>query len=583
MNRIAHCVFLTLLLVVFSAAAQAKPIRVLIISGDNNHNWRQTTPEIKAVLEADGLCEVQVTEQPEQLTAAQLKPYHAIVSNYNTFRAKGEKGKERWSAEARRAYVDFVKRGGGHVVVHAGSSSFYKWPEYQKICLGTWRGGTGHGKHHAFTMRVDQEHPITRGLTPFLIFEELWHKIDMQDNATVLMSSYSSSEFKGTDRWEPSLMVDRFGKGRCVYNVLGHDAAKMKHPAFKALMRRCVQWAATGEVTLPAPKNLPTTAEQLKEAKLMPKNGGVSIPPNFKFDSSAISTTDAKYTWKVRNEIITLKHEGQTVWQFNPNRKIGKPFFHPLAVPGGPTLTWLNPPDHIWHYGLWFNWKKINGVNYWEEDRRHVSKGRTDVVELKMQTRDGGAATFEIDLAYHPHDKKTVMTEKRIIEVAPPDADGVYYMDWNCTFTAGEKDVELSRTPLPDEPGGKTWGGYGGLTLRLIDGLVEPQVTTTEGPAKFEGPGNYQGRAAAMDFNAVVAGKPYGVAICDHPENLNHPTPVYATRGKSMNFFSPAVVCLKPHVLPAGESMTLRYRVIVHPGRWDAAQLKKAHAEYVKK
>jgi hypothetical protein len=40
-----------------------------------------------------------------------------------------------------------------------------------------------------------------------------------------------------------------------------------------------------------------------------------------------------------------------------------------------------------------------------------------------------------------------------------------------------------------------------------------------------------------------------------------------------MSFFSPAVICYGPHTLPAGAVMTLRYRVIVHPGRWDRRRL----------
>ena len=38
-----------------------------------------------------------------------------------------------------------------------------------------------------------------------------------------------------------------------------------------------------------------------------------------------------------------------------------------------------------------------------------------------------------------------------------------------------------------------------------------------------------------------------------------------------MSFFSPAVLCYEPITLQAGERLTLRYRVIVHPGRWNPA------------
>ena len=48
-------------------AGAAPPLRVLIVSGANNHDWRATTPVLKAALEAGGLCQVVVTENPASL------------------------------------------------------------------------------------------------------------------------------------------------------------------------------------------------------------------------------------------------------------------------------------------------------------------------------------------------------------------------------------------------------------------------------------------------------------------------------------------------------------------------------------
>jgi hypothetical protein len=47
-----------------------------------------------------------------------------------------------------------------------------------------------------------------------------------------------------------------------------------------------------------------------------------------------------------------------------------------------------------------------------------------------------------------------------------------------------------------------------------------------------------------------------------------------------MNFFTPAVLCYEPLVLHAGGSFVLRYRVLIHPGRWDAERLKKEAARF---
>lgn len=62
---------------------------------------------------------------------------------------------------------------------------------------------------------------------------------------------------------------------------------------------------------------------------------------------------------------VRLVRDGAVVWNFELATPEGRPFFHPLTLPGGRTLTAARPADHVWHLGYWFSWKFINGVNYW--------------------------------------------------------------------------------------------------------------------------------------------------------------------------------------------------------------------------
>jgi hypothetical protein len=89
--------------------------------------------------------------------------------------------------------------------------------------------------------------------------------------------------------------------------------------------------------------------------------------------------------------------KGQPVWQFNFGSNATKPFFHPVALPGGPVLTWDQPGDHPWHRALWFSWKFINGINYWEEDpKTGVSAGRTRWSEPQIETRRDFSARIHL-------------------------------------------------------------------------------------------------------------------------------------------------------------------------------------------
>jgi type 1 glutamine amidotransferase/HEAT repeat protein len=217
--------------------AAADGLRVLIFSGQNNHNWRETTPKLKAILEADGRFAVDVTEHPEQCDAATLARYDAVVSNWNTF---GKAAVTNWPDATRAAVIDFVRKGKGFVSIHAGSSSFADWAEYQQITGAWWQlGETNHGAPHPFTVQATADHPITHGVQPFGTTDELWKKPGLHPAATVLAM--------GDD--QPVALVTQFGKGRGFTLLLGHSAAFMDNLGFQTLFTRGVQWAATGQVT----------------------------------------------------------------------------------------------------------------------------------------------------------------------------------------------------------------------------------------------------------------------------------------------------------------------------------------------
>jgi hypothetical protein len=116
-------------------------IHVVIISGQNDHNWQQTTPALVQLLEQHGNFTVDIDQHSENLTADKLNKYDVIVSNYNTFGSDATV--KQWPKQAQQAYTEFIRQGHGHVVVHAGGSSFYDWPEYHQIAA-SWAEKTKH-------------------------------------------------------------------------------------------------------------------------------------------------------------------------------------------------------------------------------------------------------------------------------------------------------------------------------------------------------------------------------------------------------------------------------------------------------
>lgn len=232
----------------------SEPVRALLLTGENNHNWRFTSRVHKETLEATGRFEVRIAEDPAAALSdpARLGEYDLIVLDYNG---------PRWGEAAERNFAEAVRSGTGVVVIHAANNAFDGWEEYESLCGLLWRDGTGHGRFHTFDVRiVDAEHPVTEGLGDLKDHpDELYHKlVNTQDAAyRVLAEAYSAPESGGSGNSEPMAIALEFGKGRVFHTPLGHvwtnvetTKASVLDPRFRTLLARGSEWAATGEVTV---------------------------------------------------------------------------------------------------------------------------------------------------------------------------------------------------------------------------------------------------------------------------------------------------------------------------------------------
>jgi type 1 glutamine amidotransferase len=264
-----------------AAPAPSAPLKALIIDGQNNHNWKETTPVLKAILEESKLFTVDVATAPPKDTAGfapKFSDYAVVISNYN--------GAE-WPQETKNAFVEYVAKGGGFVSVHAADNSFPKWPEYNAmIGVGGWGGrtekdgpyvrfkegkfvrdetpgrGGSHGKQHPYLVEIrDKNHPITMGLPEKWLHaqDELYDRLrGPAKSMNVLATAFADPKQGGSGENEPQLMVIDYEKGRVFHTTLGHSAAAMKCVGFRTTFARGCEWAATGKVTQKVPDDFPT-------------------------------------------------------------------------------------------------------------------------------------------------------------------------------------------------------------------------------------------------------------------------------------------------------------------------------------
>jgi hypothetical protein len=277
----------------------------------------------------------------------------------------------------------------------------------------------------------------------------------------------------------------------------------------------------------------------------------------------------ADYSWKRTDTTVALMTGDKVVWQLVHDAKADKPYFHPLATVDGDVITGLRPEDHVWHRGLWWSWKFINGVNYWEEDPNTLlSAGRSEITSVEVQCRDDHSASITLAVSYHPPGAPPVMTERRVLDISAPTEQGVYAIDWTSHFTVGDAEVTLGRT-APYEKKGRWGGGYAGLALR---GPVEHRQgwTFTDSNPEIAADKICNVGSRWVDFHGVFAsGATGGAAILDHPSNGGHPVPFYANL--SHPFLHPAVLWRSPLKLAAKAEVAWRYRIVVHRGPTDRA------------
>jgi hypothetical protein len=247
-----------------------------------------------------------------------------------------------------------------------------------------------------------------------------------------------------------------------------------------------------------------------------------------------------------------------------------KPYFHPLRTLAGHLLTNYQPRDHVWHRGLWFAIKFVNGKNYWEENDTfgaQVTLGPPTVDHLAT-----GATRFTSDIEWrHPEVSPPAIFERRVICLSILD-ESAYALDFDFTLTA-QADILLDRTPYT------TWGGYGGLTIRGSRSWINSNIRISDGTVT-DRPTGFLGKWAQLhgeldgDRDLIA-----GVVILDHPDNPRHPTPWYGGTGPGL-YLNAALLFHEPMTLEQGQALRLRYRVLVHDGPKDTAEIDLAWREF---
>lgn len=299
---------------------------------------------------------------------------------------------------------------------------------------------------------------------------------------------------------------------------------------------------------------------------------------------AALAPAPAQVKITQGSDRILVDVDGKPFTAFFTGADLRKPYLHPLRTASGKIVTRRYPMemvegesrDHVHHRGLWFTHGNVNGLDFWANEPSQ--KGTKGKVVLKKITalesgRKSGRIAARFDWAAVDTDK-TLLAEHRSM---------TFYSD----PTLRTIDFDIVLTAIEEVVFGDTKEGT--FAIRLAEPLNEKKGTgtmrTAEGAEKEAAV--WGKRSPWVDYRGEIEGEKLGVAIFDHPTNPRHPT-YWHSRGYGL--FAANIFGVRDFTrdkskdgslkLSPGQTLRLRYRVLIHSGGTAEANLSALYKRY---
>jgi hypothetical protein len=264
-------------------------------------------------------------------------------------------------------------------------------------------------------------------------------------------------------------------------------------------------------------------------------------------------------------------------------------YFYPLIGPGGLPMTRNYPMvkdseneahDHPHHRSLWYSHGAVNGLDFWAETGKSGKIVHDKFLAVKSGEESG---TIKSQNKWIAPDGKTTCLDERVFRVyAGPDHARIF--DYEITFKAGAEPITLGDTK------------EGSMALRIAESM---RLTQPKGQKKGEGKivqstgvtddKTWGKRAAWCDYYGPVQGKVLGIAMFDHPSNPRHPTwwhvrdyGLFAANPFGIHDFEKKPAGTGDLVIPAGQSVSFKYRFYLHEGDTEQGKVAEWFEKYAK-
>jgi len=267
-------------------------------------------------------------------------------------------------------------------------------------------------------------------------------------------------------------------------------------------------------------------------------------------------------------------------------KDVPRPYCYPLIGPGETPMTRNWPMktvpdesnDHPHHRSLWFAHGAVNGVDFWSEAKSFGKIVQDRFSEIKSRKDYGIISSQNKWIAA---DGTVICTDDRTFRIYAPKQDDARVMDFEITLHAPDHEVTFGDTKEG------AMAARLAETMRLKGKVGHGHIVNSAGDRDEATWGK---RADWCDYYGPVDGKIVGMAIFDHPKNPRHPTwwhvrdyGLFAANPFGQHDFEELSDKSAGNLtIPAGQSVTFRYRFYLHQGDEKEAKVAEKYQQYLK-
>ena len=287
----------------------------------------------------------------------------------------------------------------------------------------------------------------------------------------------------------------------------------------------------------------------------------------------------AKITLEKDDQGITVMCDGQPFARYH--KKSGaKPILWPLHGPGGQQLTRGYPmrkalaterDDHLHHRSFWFDHGDVNGISFWHES------GDNGTIEHReyLKIQEGDQGMIRTSNQWVAPGGEVLCEDIRTMVFAADET--ARWIDFLVKVTATQDKVVFGDTKE---------GSFGVRVAGTMRVNQDPGGTIVNSEGQRDGDA-WGKRAAWVDYSGPVDGQTVGIAILNHPLSLRYPTywhvrpyGLFAANPFGLHDFLNTSDAPGALTLDKGESFEMFYRVVLHNGDAEAAQIAERFKRY---